>query len=156
MRNPLGGTLQIAIEERRIVTARFCDMIGFRARSDLADPEEIMATLRPFYGLCVRISRRSAAPSRSSSATLRGRRAPRGRAAQGPELVEAYSEVAGHDYVLDAFAGSIEWANKAIDLAHELGVDAGTRALGFRGAARCLLGDASGPDDLREALSIGL
>jgi class 3 adenylate cyclase/tetratricopeptide (TPR) repeat protein len=74
----------------------------------------------------------------------------------GPELVEAYAETAGHEYVLGDFPRSVEWADKAIDLAGRIGVDPGMRALGFRGASRCLLGDRGGLDDLRQALSLGL
>src|SRR5207237_7850345 len=36
-------------EERKIVTALFCDLVGFTARSDQADPEDVKATLRPFH-----------------------------------------------------------------------------------------------------------
>src|ERR1700757_198596 len=36
-------------EERRIVTILFCDLVGFTARSDRADPEDVKATLRPFH-----------------------------------------------------------------------------------------------------------
>ena len=33
--------------ERRLVTVLFCDLVGFTARSDQADPEDIGALLRP-------------------------------------------------------------------------------------------------------------
>jgi class 3 adenylate cyclase/tetratricopeptide (TPR) repeat protein len=36
-------------EERKIVTVLFCDLVGFTARSDEADPEDVRATLRPFH-----------------------------------------------------------------------------------------------------------
>jgi class 3 adenylate cyclase len=35
--------------ERKIVTVLFCDLVGFTARSDEADPEDVRATLRPFH-----------------------------------------------------------------------------------------------------------
>ncbi len=74
----------------------------------------------------------------------------------GPELAEAYAEAAGHEYVLGAFERSVAWANRAIELAERIGVEPRMRAIGFRGAARCLLGDADGLDDLRRALALGL
>src|SRR5438094_3566997 len=36
-------------EERKVVTVLFCDLVGFTARSDRADPEDVKATLRPFH-----------------------------------------------------------------------------------------------------------
>jgi class 3 adenylate cyclase/tetratricopeptide (TPR) repeat protein len=46
---PLGVTSQADAEERRLVTVLFCDLVGFTARSDRADPEEVKETLRPFH-----------------------------------------------------------------------------------------------------------
>jgi class 3 adenylate cyclase len=40
-------------EERKVVSILFVDLVGFAARSDRADPEDIRATLRPYY-TCVR------------------------------------------------------------------------------------------------------
>jgi class 3 adenylate cyclase len=36
-------------EERKVVTVLFCDLVGFTARSDNADPEDVKAALRPFH-----------------------------------------------------------------------------------------------------------
>jgi class 3 adenylate cyclase/tetratricopeptide (TPR) repeat protein len=36
-------------EERKVVTILFCDLVGFTARSDRADPEDIRGTLRPYH-----------------------------------------------------------------------------------------------------------
>jgi class 3 adenylate cyclase/tetratricopeptide (TPR) repeat protein len=36
-------------EERKVVTVLFCDLVGFTARSDHADPEDVKATLRPYH-----------------------------------------------------------------------------------------------------------
>jgi class 3 adenylate cyclase len=36
-------------EERKLVTVLFCDVVGFTARSDNADPEDVRATLRPYH-----------------------------------------------------------------------------------------------------------
>jgi class 3 adenylate cyclase/tetratricopeptide (TPR) repeat protein len=38
------------LEERRVVTVLFCDLAGFTARSDQADPEDVRALLRPYHG----------------------------------------------------------------------------------------------------------
>ena len=36
-------------DERKVVTALFCDIVGFTERSDQADPEDVKALLRPFH-----------------------------------------------------------------------------------------------------------
>ncbi len=36
-------------EERKVVTVVFCDLVGFTARSDRADPEDVRATLVPYH-----------------------------------------------------------------------------------------------------------
>ncbi|MDQ5820353.1 MAG: AAA family ATPase, partial [Actinomycetota bacterium] len=38
-----------AREERKVVSVLFVDLVGFTARSDRADPEDIRATLRPYH-----------------------------------------------------------------------------------------------------------
>jgi class 3 adenylate cyclase len=40
-------------EERKVVSILFVDLVGFVARADQADPEDVRATLRPYY-TCVR------------------------------------------------------------------------------------------------------
>jgi class 3 adenylate cyclase len=37
------------LEERRVVTVLFCDLAGFTAKSDRADPEDVRALLRPYH-----------------------------------------------------------------------------------------------------------
>jgi class 3 adenylate cyclase len=37
------------VEERKVVSVLFCDLVGFTARSDRADPEDVRATLRPYH-----------------------------------------------------------------------------------------------------------
>ena len=49
-----GAALQTAQEapepeERKVVSVLFCDLVGFTARSDHADPEEVRAVLRPYH-----------------------------------------------------------------------------------------------------------
>ena len=37
------------VEERRVVTVLFCDLVGFTAASDGADPEDVRARIRPYH-----------------------------------------------------------------------------------------------------------
>jgi len=46
---PLPAVAPSAGEERKLVTVLFCDLVGFTARSDNADPEDVRATLRPYH-----------------------------------------------------------------------------------------------------------
>jgi class 3 adenylate cyclase/tetratricopeptide (TPR) repeat protein len=77
----------------------------------------------------------------------------------GPELVSAYVRMAG-DRVTSGHAGeALDWANKGLALADELGglPRVRPRALDARGMARCDLGDfTGGMQDLREGLALGL
>jgi class 3 adenylate cyclase/tetratricopeptide (TPR) repeat protein len=38
-----------AHEERKVVTVLFCDLVGFTAGSDAADPEDVWARIRPYH-----------------------------------------------------------------------------------------------------------
>ncbi len=38
-----------AREERKVVTVLFCDLVGFTARAEQLDPEEVRAVLRPYH-----------------------------------------------------------------------------------------------------------
>ncbi|MGZ5350032.1 MAG: ATP-binding protein [Actinomycetota bacterium] len=76
--------------------------------------------------------------------------------APGPELARAYNRLAGERLVADDFAGTLEIAEKSLDLSRQLGMDDEiVQALQNRGAARCELGDEGGLDDLREAVRLG-
>ena len=46
---PLTAPARAPAEERRLVTVLFCDLVGFTARSDRADPEDVGAFLRPYH-----------------------------------------------------------------------------------------------------------
>jgi class 3 adenylate cyclase/tetratricopeptide (TPR) repeat protein len=75
----------------------------------------------------------------------------------GPELVRAYSRMAGHLYVAGDNADAVSWADKALALADEIGLqDEEVLALQYRGAARSQAGDVGGLDDLRRALALGI
>jgi class 3 adenylate cyclase len=52
--SPLPEPLDARDEERRLVTVLFCDLVGFTARSDGADPEDVKGTLRAFHPLVQR------------------------------------------------------------------------------------------------------
>lgn len=72
----------------------------------------------------------------------------------GPELANAYTEMAVHLAVLGQLKEAIELLDKALALARDLGVEELIpRALGFRGRALSELGDAEGLGDLRKALA---
>src|SRR5262249_29522880 len=73
---------------------------------------------------------------RARSASPRTRRAP---AASPPPARRAAARAA---------------AERALALGGRLGLEEPARALGYRGSARCLLGDAGGLDDVRRALEI--
>jgi class 3 adenylate cyclase/tetratricopeptide (TPR) repeat protein len=67
------------------------------------------------------------------------------------DLVYAFGRMAA----LAVFAGraqeALDWANSAIDLAHEIGFENVVRPIGMRGLARLDLGDPGGIEDLRAA-----
>jgi class 3 adenylate cyclase/tetratricopeptide (TPR) repeat protein len=76
----------------------------------------------------------------------------------GPELCSAYESMAG-DRVMSGHAEeALEWADKALALADDLGglPEVRPRVLDARGMARCDLGDFGGMEDLRAALALGL
>jgi class 3 adenylate cyclase/tetratricopeptide (TPR) repeat protein len=70
------------------------------------------------------------------------------------ELVGALSDVAGADGNQGRSDGAIRVADRALDLAEELGLDRPARALGFRGTARASLGDPGGLQDFRDAIEL--
>ncbi|HSG14216.1 MAG TPA: adenylate/guanylate cyclase domain-containing protein, partial [Gaiellaceae bacterium] len=46
---PLAPEPTAAREERKVVTVLFCDLVGFTARAEQLDPEEVRAVLRPYH-----------------------------------------------------------------------------------------------------------
>ncbi len=72
------------------------------------------------------------------------------------ELARIYARKTGELLSSDRNAECLEWAEKTLELSTRLGLqDEYARALQFRGAARCELGDERGLDDLREAIRLG-
>ena len=50
--NACGAALERHVstgDERKVVSVLFVDLVGFTARSDEADPEDVRATLRPYH-----------------------------------------------------------------------------------------------------------
>ncbi|HWD44251.1 MAG TPA: adenylate/guanylate cyclase domain-containing protein [Actinomycetota bacterium] len=80
------------------------------------------------------------------------------RAPPGPELCSAYAQMAMDRVMGGHPQEALGWADKALELADELGglPEERLRALDSRGVARGDLGDLGGMDDLRAALTIGL
>ncbi len=75
----------------------------------------------------------------------------------GPEdLVAAYARMAGVMLVVGDMRETIAWADRATALAAARGLEVPARALGFRGSARCALGDPAGLEELRAALGLAV
>jgi class 3 adenylate cyclase/tetratricopeptide (TPR) repeat protein len=49
--SPLSTRVVPSAEERKVVTVLFCDLVGFTASSDAADPEDVRARIRPYHQL---------------------------------------------------------------------------------------------------------
>jgi class 3 adenylate cyclase len=56
-------------QERKVVTVLFADLVGFTARAERMDPEEVQRLLEPYHATCARSWSGTAARWRSSSAT---------------------------------------------------------------------------------------
>ncbi|HEX9312332.1 MAG TPA: adenylate/guanylate cyclase domain-containing protein [Actinomycetota bacterium] len=74
----------------------------------------------------------------------------------GPDLLAAYARMAGVTLVQGDPRATLVWADRAVALAADLGIDVPSRVLGFRGYARCSLGDAAGLEDMRAALALAV
>jgi tetratricopeptide (TPR) repeat protein len=74
----------------------------------------------------------------------------------GPELVGALIEVARASALGAESVEGVRFAERALALAADLGLPTPARALGYRGLARCELGDPAGIADMRKALQIAL
>lgn len=75
-------------------------------------------------------------------------------ATPGAELVAALAALAGLRYATGADEEAEHTAEEALALAERLGLPVPGTALGFRGSARCALGNARGVDDMERALAL--
>lgn len=75
----------------------------------------------------------------------------------GQHLADAYVFLAGQSLVSGQSQRAKDLAQRAIDLGTQLGLESTVmRGLGFRGGARCDLGDPGGIDDMRKSLELVL
>ncbi|HEX2090121.1 MAG TPA: adenylate/guanylate cyclase domain-containing protein [Actinomycetota bacterium] len=74
----------------------------------------------------------------------------------GPELVEAYAEAGRLENLGGDLRQGMSWSERALALASEIGLPEPAKALGYRGMARFFLGDRSGLEDVRKALSLAV
>jgi class 3 adenylate cyclase/tetratricopeptide (TPR) repeat protein len=72
----------------------------------------------------------------------------------GPALVPAYTQLANAQCIAGAYVEAIATADRARRLAETLGLPEPARALGYRGYARALLGDADGLAEMERALAL--
>ena len=73
----------------------------------------------------------------------------------GPELATCYSSTASARILVGAFEEAIELAERALELAKRFDVRAlVSRALSYRGTARCFSGDQGGLQDFTKALEV--
>lgn len=73
------------------------------------------------------------------------------------ELVNAFTEMAGHMALQGRLREAATLLERSLALARTVDADEPVpRALGFRGAVRCELGDLSGLEDLQQALDLAL
>jgi class 3 adenylate cyclase/tetratricopeptide (TPR) repeat protein len=114
----------------------------FRARGDVASLAQAMGG----YGLV--LGHLGDPRERTLSADALALVEPLG---PSPALVQALAEEAGTRMMWGDLREAIEHAARALVLAAQLGLPEPARALGFRGMAGLLLGDAGGLDDMRQA-----
>ena len=74
----------------------------------------------------------------------------------GPELVDAYAQLAVHRFLGAAHAEAIAVVERALALAAELGLPEPARAVGSRGMARAHLGEREGLEEMRRALELAI
>ncbi|MDP9260194.1 MAG: AAA family ATPase [Actinomycetota bacterium] len=72
----------------------------------------------------------------------------------GPVLVSALTDLARAEALQGRGEPSIQHAEQALALAGELRLPRPARTVGYRGLARCDLGDAAGLEDFREAIAL--
>ena len=48
---PQGVSTRVVVEERKVVSVLFCDLVGFTAASEGVDPEDVRARMQGYYRL---------------------------------------------------------------------------------------------------------
>jgi class 3 adenylate cyclase len=117
---------------------------NLKAQGDLARAGEALTLLAS-------IQRRLGAPEALTTAE---RAVALLRSTPGVELVAALAALAGLHYATGADEAAIQTAEEALGLADHLSLPTPGRALGFRGSARCALGDLGGLADMERALEL--
>jgi tetratricopeptide (TPR) repeat protein len=74
----------------------------------------------------------------------------------GPDLVAAYAETGRQNVLSGETREGIAWAERALVLSAQLGLEEPAKALGYRGLARTWMGDAGGLDDMRRAFALAV
>jgi class 3 adenylate cyclase/tetratricopeptide (TPR) repeat protein len=74
----------------------------------------------------------------------------------GADLVGAYAEMCRLQHLAGEYPPSIESAERALNMARDLGLGEPAKPLGYRGASRLELGDWDGLEDMRRAAEIAL
>jgi class 3 adenylate cyclase/tetratricopeptide (TPR) repeat protein len=121
---------------------------GFRAGGDLVGAGQAMGTLSSVLHHLA--NQRHAGVAAEAVRLLES-------GAAGPEvLVAAYARMAGVMLVVGDNRETIAWADRAAALGAERGLEVPARALGFRGSARCALGDAAGLEEMRAGLALAV
>jgi class 3 adenylate cyclase/tetratricopeptide (TPR) repeat protein len=114
---------------------------GFRERGDVegrAEALETLSVVRHYLG-----DPRQLATAQEAVALLEP--------SSGPALVEALGRLAGSHLVRGERREAVAAADRALELAASLDLPLPARALGFRGAARSLLGEREGLEDMERA-----
>jgi predicted ATPase/class 3 adenylate cyclase len=138
-----GEALRLRARFREAAAAFEQAMAAFHAKGDVR--RAAMATSR--YSMLLRRLGDRRYPDTADAAL--GMLEPLGPSA---ELAEALADRAAASFLSDQHAEASALAERAVELAAELGLPVPARALGFRGCARFALGEAAGLDDMRRAL----
>jgi tetratricopeptide (TPR) repeat protein len=116
----------------------------FEAQDDLVRAGEALTLL-------ANIRRRLGAPETLTTAE---RAVALLEATPGVELIAALADLAGLQYATGEDEAAVRSAADALSLAEHLRLPVPGKALGFRGSARCAMGDLRGLDDMERALEL--
>ena len=133
-----------SVEAERILTSCVAELLKLNERRRAGEVMTKLSRVQWQHG-----GRSAARASLSQAIELLEQEEP------SSELVYAYAQTAGEEWASGRTRECLVWAEKAIDLGDRLGVkDQAIRARGFRGAARCDLGDSGGLEEVENALEL--